>query len=250
MPEVFDSKRDLKSKKAKSPEADLADQPVVEPDSEESTLPYVSSDSPLKNRSVDEYSQVMVKEKPARNPFRAFAPKPVNTFFDTVDSDETVLLLLRQHPVTQVKWVVIAAIMAFVPFLLSFVNVLSFLPLQFHVVAGVAWYMMIIGFSLESFLSWFFNCYIITDERVIDVDFKSLLFKNISYAKFDKIEDINFTTSGSLGAIFDFGTVVIQTAAATDEFEFEDVPYPSQVTAFINDLLTEMQRQNGSRRNN
>jgi hypothetical protein len=85
---------------------------------------------------------------------------------------------------------------------------------------------------------------------VIDVDFKSLLFKNISYAKFDKIEDINFTTSGSLGAIFDFGTVVIQTAAATDEFEFEDVPYPSQVTAFINDLLTEMQRQNGSRRNN
>jgi len=249
MPEVFDAKRDRKSKTTKNSPSQKVIHSVTEREITETIMPYANTGSPLKNRPVEEFSQMMVEQEPAKNPFRAFAPKPVNTFFDTVDSDETVLLLLRQHPITQVKWVLIAILLIFVPFLLSFVNILGFLPLRFHMVAGIGWYLMIIGFSLESFLSWFFNAYIITDERVIDVDFKSLLFKNVSFAKFEKIEDINFTSSGTLGTIFDYGTVVIQTAAAIDEFEFEDVPFPSQVTAFLNDMLTEVERQNGPRRN-
>lgn len=176
--------------------------------------------------------------EPTRNPFKAFAANPARTFFDSKDSEEKVLLLLRQHPVTQIGWVVIAVVMSFVPFLLAYVNILSFLPARFSMVAVIGWYLLIIGFVLESFLDWFFNVYIITDQRVIDVDFKSLLFKNISSAKFDKIEDVNFTTSGTLGAVFDYGTVTIQTAAATEEFEFEDVPFPSRVAEFLNDLLT------------
>jgi len=263
MPEVFNSTRDRKKKAATKVVAPaIDDQGVVESDvSEVQTMdePVVVTGEPVENhnfsspvitRPVEEFSKMMSVTSPSRSPFRSFAAKPVNTFFDSKNSEEKVYLLLRQHPVTQLKWVFIAAVLLFVPFLLSYVNVLGFLPLRFHVIAGLAWYLMIVGYSLESFLDWFFNVYIITDERVIDVDFKSLLFKNVSFAKYEKIEDVNFTTSGTLGAVFDYGTVVIQTAGATDEFEFEDVPYPSRVTEFLNDILSELEREGDQRREN
>jgi uncharacterized membrane protein YdbT with pleckstrin-like domain len=107
----------------------------------------------------------------------------------------------------------------------------------------VFWYLMVLGFSIEAFLSWFFNAYIITDERVIDIDFLSLIYKNISSAKLDNIEDIIATSGGALRAIFDFGTVTIQTAGAEVEFDFEAVPFPSRVTALLNELLIEEERE-------
>jgi hypothetical protein len=233
MPDVFDSRKSKKKKKKTE-----VDAPTVFDTS-------VESDQAVKppHSHVDTYSQVMSHEPEARNPLKAFAAKPTNTFFDSQANDEKVLLLLRQHPITQVKWIVIAIILIVLPFFLQFVPLLEFLPLRFHLVAAIGWYLMVIGFSLEAFLDWFFNVYIITDERVIDVDFSSLLFKNVSYAKIDRIEDVSFTTSGTLGAIFDYGTVVVQTAATLQEFEFEHVPYPSKVTTFINELINEEERE-------
>jgi len=92
--------------------------------------------------------------------------------------------------------------------------------------------------------------YIITDERIIDVDFNSLLFKNVAYAKIDNIEDITATTAGALGSIFDYGTVRIQTAGAISEFEFVSVPQPSKVVSFLNELLIEEEQEFHNKRAN
>lgn len=198
---------------------------------------------PQSMRHVDEYSSVMRQEAPSRNLMNAFAAKPVRTSFDSQHTEEEILLLLRQHPITQLKWILIAILLIFLPFLFSYVGFLNFLPTRFHFAAAIGWYLMVVGFSLEAFLSWFFNVYIVTDERVVDIDFQSLLYSNVSYAKIDKIEDISATTSGALGAIFDFGTVRIQTAGTEVEFEFEHVPHPSRVTAFLNEMILEEERE-------
>jgi hypothetical protein len=194
-------------------------------------------------RHVDEYSAVMQNEVPSRHPWHAYAPKPEGMTFDSQHDEERVLLLLRQHPVTQLRWIIMAVIGAFLPFLFSYVGFINFLPPRFQLAATIGWYLLIVGFALEAFLNWFFNVYIITDERVVDVDFYSLLYRNISYAKIEKIEDISAVTSGTLGAVFDFGTVNIQTAGSTNEFEFEHVPHPSRVTSFLNEMLLEEERE-------
>ncbi len=233
MPEIFNSA-------AQPSSSDTQIQPVV-------AVSAASSEKESKkklSRHVDEYSLVMRQATPSSSSLKAYTAKPTDTFFDSQQRDEVVLLLLRQHPVTQVKWVFIGIILALVPFLLSFVGFLEFLPLRFQFVATLGWYLLVFGYSLEAFLNWFYNVYIITDERVIDVDFHSLLFKNVSYAKIDNIEDISATTSGALGSIFDYGTVRIQTAGAVTEFDFEHVPHPSRVTAFLNELLLEEEQEN------
>lgn len=194
-------------------------------------------------RHVDEYSEVMRQEMPSANPLVAYAAKPINTRFSSQHNEEDVILLLRQHPITQLKWVFIALVLVVVPFLFSTMPAITFLPPRFEVAGLIGWYLLVMGFVLEAFLSWFYNVYIITDERVIDVDFHSLIYKNISAAKIDNIEDVSEKTGGALRAIFNFGTVQIQTAAAKVEFEFENVPFPAKVTSLLNELILEEERE-------
>lgn len=201
------------------------------------------SPQPRRKRHVDDYSETLKFELPSSNPLNSYAAKPVGVGFSTQHQDEEVVLLLRQHPVTQLKWIFIALVLIFVPFLFSAMPAIVFLPGRFEIAALIGWYLLVLGYSLEAFLSWFYNVYIITDERVIDVDFHSLIFKNISAAKIDNIEDVTERTGGALRAIFNFGTVKIQTAAAQQEFEFDNVPFPAKVTSVLNELILEEERE-------
>jgi hypothetical protein len=242
MPDIF-SATDTTSPK-RSASSDIREEPLIATEEvEEPSTDPVSTPKRGPGRNVDDYSRIMQAEAPSTNPLHAFAAKPANTSFDSQNHEEEVLLLLRQHPVTQIKWILIAIILIFVPYLLSYIGFLSFLPARFQEVAAVGWYLMVVGFAMEAFLDWFYNVYIITDERVIDVDFVSLLFKNVSFAKIDRIEDVSATTAGTLGAIFDYGTVQIQTAGAANEFEFTNIPHPSRVMAFLNDMMVEEERE-------
>jgi hypothetical protein len=196
-----------------------------------------------RSRHVDEYSEFMRQQQPNRNPFAAFAAKPVGTSFETQHNDEHILLLLRQHLATQIKYVFIALGLILMPILFNYIGLLSFLPDRFQFIALLGWFLIVLGYVLEVFLGWFYNVYIITDERIIDVDFTSLLSKDISYAKLDNIEDITARTKGALGAIFDYGDVIIQTAGTQANFEFANVPHPSKVVAFLNELLLEEEQE-------
>jgi len=205
---------------------------------------------PTAIRDVDDYSEVMRRETSSNNSLKSFVAKPTEIFFDSQHSQEKVLLLLRRHPVTQVGWIITAIFLAILPFLFSAVGLLQFLPSNYQFAATIGWYLLIIGFSLESFLSWFYNVYITTDERIIDVDFYNLLYKNISAAKIDNIEDITTEAGGVLASVFNFGTVKIQTAGSVTEFDFEDVPQPAKVTAFLNEMLLEEEREQLENRTN
>lgn len=233
MPDIFDSSKSPQ-KSAVTPEKEsiLADNPFT-PDP---TQPKII-------RDVEAYSEVMRHESASNNPLKSFVAKPSHIFFDSQHAEERVLLLLRRHPVTQVGWIITSMLLAVAPVLFSAVGLLDVLPVQYQFAATVGWYLLIIGFALESFLSWFYNVYIITDERIIDVDFYNLLYKNISAAKIDNIEDITTVAGGVLASVFNFGTVKIQTAGSVTEFEFEDVPQPAKVTAFLNELLLEEERE-------
>lgn len=195
------------------------------------------------SRQVNDYSQVMRDEKPSNNPFKSFVAKPEKIFFDTQHYEEQVILLLRRHPITQLGWILVTLVLAFAPLLFFSINLLGFLPLNYQGAAVLGWYLVLLGYSLQSFLSWFYNVYIVTDERIIDVDFYNLLYKNISSAKIENIEDVTTSTQGLMASFFNYGTIKIQTAGTVTEFDFEDVPQPARVAAFLNEMLLEEERE-------
>lgn len=222
MPKIFDS-------------SDLEEQ------SSEQAEPMAKESS--KKQSKKTGSKVFVNEPASRALLPAYAANPVGVHFSTQDPDEQVLLMLRQHPVSQIGWVLTALVLILLPLLFNAIGFFNFLPINFFFAGLIGWYLLTTGYLLESFLKWFYNVYIITDERFIDIDFDSLLYKNISAAKIDNVEDVTAEVKGFLSAIFDYGHIYLQTAAEKREFEFLNVPHPQQVKKVINQLILEEEQE-------
>lgn len=202
------------------------------------------SEEKTKKRKIDDYSEVMKNEKATNNFFKSFIPKPKNVSLDIQQKDEKIVLVLRQHLITQIKSITILLGTVFlIPILLSFSGFMDALPSKFAGAFDLFWIILVFGLVFKSFLMWFFNVYIITDERVIDVDFASMIYRNISSAKIENIEDVTASTTGPLAAVFDYGTILIQTAGEKTQFEFEHVPQPAKVTKLINELLLEEEKE-------
>lgn len=195
-------------------------------------------------RRLEDYSEVMKYERASNNFFKSFIPKPNNIHLNIQDKDEKIVLVLRQHPITQVQkifWLILALI--FIPQLLSFAGFMAVLPREFADAFNFFWIVLAFGLLTRSFLSWFFNVYIVTDERIIDVDFHSVIYYNVSSAKIENIEDVTTKTIGPLAAVFNFGSILIQTAGEKNQFEFEHVPQPAKITKLLNELILEEERE-------
>jgi hypothetical protein len=196
------------------------------------------------HRDPEEYSELIRTEKPTRNPFAALSIRPANTYFDSQHAQEEILMVLRQHPIVNAGWMILSFVLILLPFtLFPMLPLFSLIPDRFQFFALIGWYLLVLAYMIESFLYWYFNIYIITDERIVDVDFYSLIYRALSSAKIDNIQDTTATTKGVLGAVFNYGDVTIQTAAEKREFEFLKVPQPATVTKFLNELILEEERE-------
>jgi hypothetical protein len=198
----------------------------------------------MKKRTIEDYSEVMKHESVNNNPLKSYITKPNKIAFELQDRDEKIILILRQHPVTQLKSILLLIFGFFiVPYLLTLSGLIAFLPSQFQLSFYLFTIILFAGAVLRCFLLWFFNVYIITDERIIDVDFLSMIYKNISTAKTENIQDVTKKSSGIMATIFDYGTILIQTSASKNEFEFDHVPHPARVAKLLNELILEEERE-------
>lgn len=179
----------------------------------------------------------------SQNPFFAFSYHPEKMEFETKESEEDVLLVLRRHPITNAGWMIITVLMIFAPIVLSFFPLLSFLPAAFQFIAVLGWYLVTTAFVLQNFLTWFYNVDIVTDERIVDIAFYNILYKQVSDAKIDRIQDITYTMSGAARSIFNFGDVFIQTAGEQPNFEFLAVPDPKKVVEVLQEERLEEERE-------
>ena len=184
----------------------------------------------------------VVKKKTA-SLLAAFVTRPKNVRFETQERKEKIVLLLRRHWITNLPWLLITGLMMVAPVVFPFLPILEFLPSRYQFISLIVWYLLTTAFAFEKFLGWFFNVNIITDERIIDIDFPSLLYRDISSAKIDQIQDISVKVGGFIRSLFDFGDVLIQTAGAVPEFCFEAVPHPAQVSKILNQSIIEEEKE-------
>ncbi len=197
----------------------------------------------IKPRRKGASLEKFLAEKKKERALTAFALQPEKVKFETQDSQEKIILLLRQHPVVNLGWLLIFSLMLVAPSFLSLVPDWGLLPLRFQLMTLLLWYLLTIAFGLEKFLDWFFNVYIVTDERVVDIDFNGLLYRDLSVVKIGNIEEVNFTQIGSFSAVFDYGNVMIQTAAEQRQLTFDRVPHPGKVTEILFQLMEEEEQE-------
>jgi len=130
-----------------------------------------------------------------------------------------------------------------VPLIFIWVPLLQFLPLNFRFMMIVIWYLLVIAYIFEGFITWFYHVFIVTDERVIDINFYNLVYKEVSSAKIDNIEDVTYRQGGVLKAMLNYGDVVMQTAAEKQEFMIECAPQPNRIVKILNELKLEEEHE-------
>lgn len=172
-----------------------------------------------------------------RSRLSAFSLYPDHVDFESRAKEEKVVLFLRQHIIVNLKWVIAAAVMVFVPTIAAVFGVFSSLPSGFELIITLSWYLVTLAYAFENFLNWYFNVYIVTNMRIIDVDFHNLIYKQVSDANLDKIQDVTYNMGGVARTIFNYGDVFIQTASEVSEFDFLAVPNPDRVVKIINDFI-------------
>jgi len=170
------------------------------------------------------------------NILSAFRLNPKKAKFINKGPDEKIILILRRHPFTNLGWIAITIAMLFGPAALVIFPILSFLPDNYQFVAVIGWYMITVAFAFENFISWFFNVNIITNERVVDVNFVNLIYRETSEAEVGQIQEAQVRVGSVRRTLFNYGDVAIQTASEKSGILFEAVPYPDRVTKILRDL--------------
>lgn len=70
----------------------------------------------------------------------------------------------------------------------------------------------------------------------MDVDFSDVVYKEITEARLDRVEDITSKGGGFFETFFNYGDLFIQTAGTELNIEFDNIPNPADVVRIIDDL--------------
>lgn len=201
------------------------------------------------NLNKKEFKKILLREKSLqekphlKKPLSAFCFYPDGINFENRESQEKIILFLRQHPIVNIPWIIVVLLMLLAPFFVSEFPLFLNVPSNFLFIFVLMWYLLVTAFTIEKFLTWFFNVYIVTDERIVDIDFYNLIYKEVSDAKIDKIQDVTYNMGGVVRALFNYGNVLIQTASEVPNFEFLAVPKPDKVARILQDLQIEEEQE-------
>lgn len=171
--------------------------------------------------------------------YSSFWQEPLGVNFAEQEVNEEILLLLRRHFVTNIPWIAAALVLLLLPFAFPFV--INFFPFplpssQTLLLSLLFYYLVVFGFVLLNFTLWYFQVGLVTNIRVIDVDLAGILYRRISEAKVQNIEDVTYNQVGFIRSLFNYGNVLVQTAGAEENIEYDRVPRPSRVAEIIGDL--------------
>jgi hypothetical protein len=199
-------------------------------------------------------SKTEAKTKSSKQSF-SLSPKSLSAFLfmpedvrvETQEAGETIILLLRRHWITNLSWISVSFILLVTPlFIFPLLGFIGSLPQDYSQLVTfsiLVWYLISLSYMIVNFLLWYFSVSVVTNERIIDIDFINILNKKFAETRISKVEDVTMKTGGFIRAIFDYGDVFVQTAAKEAMFQFNAVPHPERVVRTINELMDKIEEE-------
>ena len=152
--------------------------------------------------------------------------------FSGQNDEEIIIKVLKRHPFTFIR----DAIGSIFLFIASLVVMILFFYFPYVLpIAFIVFVFSTIG-CFYSYFTWEKDIFVITDQRVVDVEQKTLFAKSQQEAVLDKIQDVSFSVKGFWGALFKYGTVNVQTASETS-LSLDDISKPEEIQKIIFNLI-------------
>ncbi len=176
--------------------------------------------------------------------FTALIKNPKKLKFIHQEEDEHILLFVRRHFATNIPWIIFSIVALFVPAVFlaiwQYQTILRFsISPAFIFILLSFYYLIIFGFAFYNYLEWFYNIGIVTQKRIMDIDFIHLSYINIAITQLPEVEDVIHKQKGFFSSFFDYGDVIAHTVAGKEDFVFEHIPNPARVVDSISKLIAD-----------
>lgn len=169
-----------------------------------------------------------------------------NFSFRGQHTNEKIIKIVRRHWFNILQQYFIILFFVFMlffgtqilPFYLSFSEnkeILLFVISSFFVITWIYCFIL--------WIDYYFDVWIITDTRIVNVEQKALFVRSVSELKFAKIQDIHTEVKGLIPTILNYGDVYIQTAGTKERFLFRKVPDPYKLKGIIMNMQTKTIRK-------
>lgn len=151
---------------------------------------------------------------------------------------EVVKKVLKRH------WMAFLGLF-FYTFLLIVVVIAIYLTMWFTAWSNFIVIILVMITSILLYIEWLNNeldMYVITNKRIIGIDQVSFLNRTVSECSLADVQEVNSRTKWVLANIFDYGSVVIQTAWNASNFHMSIVPEPLKSARQILNVVEELKK--------
>lgn len=92
-------------------------------------------------------------------------------------------------------------------------------------------------------IDYYFDIWIITSEKIINVEQKGLFIRSLSELKLERIQDVTVEVKGIIPTFLNYGDVFVQTAGEKERFVFRHIPNPYSIKDMIMALQKDQIRE-------
>ncbi len=149
---------------------------------------------------------------------------------------EEVVEIIRRAPIVEAGRMGLAILLILAPFFFLF-------PLFRWGSWGVAVLFVSLGagvvLAIRTLYVWSVNVFVLTNERIVDIDQRGFFSTVVSSSSYDKIQDVSFSVRGLWSTLLHIGSIEIQTAGSDIRLELSGVKDPQRVQERLAEVMRE-----------
>ena len=157
---------------------------------------------------------------------------------------EEIIYFLRRHWIVPLRNIAISLLLAAIPlgFYYVFLSGTTFLDSDvwraLYVLGTSSFYLFVILFTFTNFIDYYLDVWIVTNQRIINIEQKGLFGREVSEKDLGRMQDITANVKGIWATILKYGDLHIQTAGEQQRFVFKQVPHAEDLTREISNIVS------------
>lgn len=130
----------------------------------------------------------------------------------------------------------------FAPLVTSAFEITLNTSLLFFITSTLFLFLWVYAFFI--WIDYYFDVWIITDERILNIEQKGLFTRVASEVNFGRVQDVTTKIEGFLPTLLNYGDILVQTAGEDKRFHFRNVGLPDEHKDTIVALVKKYQGRN------
>ena len=143
--------------------------------------------------------------------------------------NEKLIKVYRQPELSLAKTVLVIFIALYIPWF--FILKYGFIVQARKIL--LFWTILVFLYGVYKYLLWQLNTYLLTDQRLMAIRYRTLFHKEILETPLERIANISTETKGFLPTILSYGTIHVRMTALNETLDIENIKNPQIIKAEI-----------------